>query len=144
MAKKKKNAGRKGRRLGAYGRKSSGPVGFICGSDRSPDRKKRSVEALRSGGSKDNICISGNDASTILNILKTLNDQPECASIYAPKSNPCSKDLLDKIKGQVCDWCEGQGWSISNMGEDADPCLDCKGTGRMRKKKVKTASRRKR
>lgn len=108
-------------------RKASGPAGFVCSLDRSKGRKEKSRKAIKNGGN-GKVTILASDAHLIRTIIDCIDTQPEAITIYGSE-NGNTADLLKALNGGVCALCGGQGWWITNMGEDADPCLECKGTG---------------
>jgi hypothetical protein len=46
------------------------------------------------------------------------------------KMFPASAEAVGElVRGQLCTWCDGMGWELCNMGEDAAACYRCKGVG---------------
>lgn len=101
----------------------------ICRGDTRPARvrRKETIDALKNGGT-GTIQITARDAHVLKMVFETIDRSPEHVYAYTSK-NPNIARLLERLKPQICDWCDGNGWVTVNMGEGAAPCPGCKGRG---------------
>lgn len=114
-----------------------GPGIILCTTDNSKARKRESKRVLKTSGRGD-IRITGSDVHLLQVILNCIKDSPDCISLYG-EDNPCVVDMMKRVNAQVCEACGGQGWWMCNMGEDADACPECKGTGAKVRRRKKTS-----
>ena len=103
-------------------------IGFICTSRSPKEARRNALKVLRKAGN-GRVFITAHDAHLIERIIETADSKnPEYCDLYGSK-NANTEAMLSRIRKQVCASCGGMGWWLADMGEGADTCLDCNGTG---------------
>lgn len=94
---------------------SSGCVGYVCGGDSNP----KSIDISKVGLGP--LIITADMGHCALKVLRELKESGD-PRVFFPA-------MIGYLERELCTFCEGQGWSIGNMGESADNCPACDGTG---------------
>lgn len=90
-------------------------VAIVC----SVDPKAKSINMSKVG--LHPLPITADMGHVILKVLRELKEGGDNRVFYPT--------LISYLERQLCPFCEGQGWVIGNMGETADLCPVCNGTG---------------